>query len=453
MEEKFYAPLYESIKAHEAKRAVPFHMPGHKGHADVLAPLSCILPYDLTEMPDTGSLFDGEGPTFEAEELATELFQSAGSFFSAGGCSLCIQTMLRLALPKGGKMVCGRLIHRSVINAMALLGIEPVWVLHDNSGGENFSGRLSSRDVERALKENPDAKAVFVTSPDYFGLMSDIASIGEVCKQHEIPLLADNAHGAHLYFLEENSAPTQQGAAMSADSAHKTLPVLTGGAWLNIRDEKYLTGVREAMALFASTSPSYPIMLSLDLCRAWLSGEGKDRIRKTAAKILELKGKLENLGFDLPKGPTDPMRIAFRADSLGYEAGELGGFLRDRGIEPEYAGEGGVILIPTPFNKDRDFESLYKALKDLASSNKGKKEAGKDLIYTDSLPKVAMPPREALLAESEIVATLEAEGRIAARPVCPCPPAIPLVIPGEIISEREIESLLRASYFDVCVVK
>lgn len=453
MEGKIYSPLYEAIKAHNAKQTVPFHMPGHKGHAEVLDALACVLPYDLTELPDTGSLFDGEGPTLEAEKLATELFQTAGSFFSAGGCSLCIQTMLRLALPQGGKMVCGRLIHRSVINAMALLGIEPVWVLHDNSGGANFAGRLKAEDVERALKENPDAKAVFVTSPDYFGLISDIGSIGKVCDRHNIPLLVDNAHGAHLYFLEENLAPVRLGAAMSADSAHKTLPVLTGGAWLNIGDEKYLTGVREAMALFGSTSPSYPIMLSLDLCRAWLSGEGKGRIRKTADFIADLKVKLEHLGYDLPKGPTDPMRLAFRADTSGYKACGVGEFLRSRAIEPEYAGEEGLILIPTPFNPESDFERLYEALKDLAAGSKTKKKAERNPIYASGLPQAKMTPRAALLAQSEIVATKDAKGRVAARPVCPCPPAIPLVIPGELISEREVESLLRASYFEVCVVK
>ncbi|HOO26288.1 MAG TPA: aminotransferase class I/II-fold pyridoxal phosphate-dependent enzyme [Clostridiales bacterium] len=453
MEEKIYSPLYEAIKAHNAKQAVPFHMPGHKGHAEVLDALSCVLPYDLTELPDTGSLFDGEGPTLEAEKLAAELFQTAGSFFSAGGCSLCIQTMLRLAMPQGGKMVCGRLIHRSVINAMALLGIEPVWVLHDNSGGENFAGRLKAEDVERTLKENPDAKAVFVTSPDYFGLISDTGSIGKVCDRHNIPLLVDNAHGAHLYFLEENLAPVRLGAAMSADSAHKTLPVLTGGAWLNIGDEKYLTGVREAMALFGSTSPSYPIMLSLDLCRAWLSGEGKDRIRKTAAFIAEFKEKVEYLGYDLPKGPTDPMRLAFRADSLGYEPGEVGEFLRGKGIEPEYAGEEGLILIPTPFNPEGDFESLYEALKDLAAHPKTKNKREQKSIYANGLPQAKMTPRAALLAQSEIVATKDAKGRVAARVICPCPPAIPLVIPGELISSREVENLLRASYFEVCVVK
>ncbi|NLP47344.1 MAG: amino acid decarboxylase [Clostridiales bacterium] len=448
------SPIYHAIKAHKAKKRAAFQMPGHKGWAQALSPLAGVLEFDLTEIPDTGSLFDGEGPTSRAEELATALFESQGSFMSAGGCTLCINAMLRLALPQGGKLVCGRVIHRCVINTMALLGIEPIWVLPDDSAGQFFAGRIRPRDVERALEENPDAKAVFLTSPDYFGTMSDIRGISKITDKYKLPLLVDNAHGAHLYFLEGNPSPLAQGATMSADSAHKTLPVLTGGAWLNISDSSYLPKVREAMALFASTSPSYPIMLSLDLCRLWLADRGKEDLKKTADKVMKLKEEIEKLGLIMPQGKVDPMRLAFTCENLALKGREVGDLLRQEGVEPEYAGPEGIILIPTPFNSDDDFKTLYRALlkvsklklkKDLEKSEDNKSQEG--------LPRVVMTPSRAIRAQDERIATQGALGRVAATAVCPCPPAIPIVIPGELIGAREVKALIDQGYNDICVVK
>lgn len=425
-------------------------MPGHKGTAECLAPLAAALKLDITELPDTGSLFDSAGPTARAEELATAVFQSTASFMSTGGCTLCIQAMFRLAVPCGGKLLCGRTIHRAAVNAMAMLDIEPVWLLPDDSAGPGFSGRITAESVKCALIENSDVKAIYLTSPDYFGVLSDIRSIAEIAARADIPLLVDNAHGTHLGFLKGFKSPLAAGAAMSADSAHKTLPVLTGGAWLNIGDPRFVEGARGAMALFGSTSPSYPVMVSLDLCRAWLEEKGAAELERVRTQTAEIKDILCQRGFAVPAGMCDPLRVAFHGGD-GWSARAAGAMLREHGVEPEYAGPGGLILIPSPFNTPEDFARLSTAMEAMA------RHSPPDAVGTApvamSLPPAVMRPREAVTAVSETVAVNSAVGRIAAAAACPCPPAIPAIMPGERITPAVCAIVSQYGIHNISVVK
>ncbi len=443
-------PLYDAVTAHNKKNMVSMHMPAHKGAAECLYALKGMQTFDITEIPDTGSLFDGEGATAQAELLAAELFETSASFMSAGGCTLCIQAMLRAVAPQGGKVVCGRVIHRSAINAMALLGIEPVWVLPDSSAGEVFSGRITPQAVNKALTDNPDACAVYITSPDYFGIISDVKGIAETAKQFGVPLIVDNAHGAHLKFLETDMSPVSLGAAMSADSAHKTLPVMTGGAWLQVGDSTFTPDIRQAMALFGSTSPSYPIMISLDLARAWLDENGREQVGILAKRVGEIKDLCAKNGLILPQGDCDPARIAFDTSALGFSGGEFGELLRENGVEPEYAGQGKVILIPSVMNTQSDFDVLAGAIKKICKNKRG--SAPRQTVKA-SLPQRVMTPREALLAQNESIAVEQSEGMVAAEVFCPCPPAIPVVMPGEKIGKNEVCRLLSYGIFNIKVVK
>ena len=418
-----------------------------------MAPLASVLKLDMTEIPDTGSLFDGEGATAEAERLATELFGTAGSFMSAGGCTLCIQAMLRLVAPQGGKIICGRVIHRAAVNAMALLDIAPIWVMPDNSAGAGFAGRITADAVAQALAHNPDAKAVYITTPDYFGVMSDITAISVKSKEYDVPVIVDNAHGAHLPFLDPSLSPLIRGAAMSADSAHKTLPVLTGGAWLNIADKGFLPDTRAAMALFGSTSPSYLIMLSLDLCRAWLEKKGVDAMVKLAVQTDRIKKSAQAKGFVFPQGECDPLRLAFNVASAGLSGEQAGQVLQSHHIEPEYAGREGLILIPSPFNRDEDFEHLECALEAMATYFTAEDEdAGVGNPPAQQACSV-LTPRQALLAEKMTIPVKESVGKIACEAVCPCPPAIPIVMPGEALTAKSVALLAAHGFSNISVVK
>jgi arginine decarboxylase len=424
-------PIYSALRQHIALGRAPFHTPGHKGNP--LALPKNLFELDLTELPDTGSLFDGGGPIEQAEMLAANLFGTVRTCLSAGGCTLCIQAMFRLAAPHGGKIICGRNIHRSAVGAMALLGIEPIWAM--------------PKDLISVIDASEGAAAVYVTSPDYYGRLLDIAAISAACRKKGLPLLVDCAHGAHLMFTSPKLHPLLLGASITADSAHKTLGVLTGGAWLNIADPRFAKDAKGAMALFGSTSPSFPILASLDLCRDWLeknSGafpvlqQRVERVRRLAAEH----------GIASPQGVSDPTRLTLETATIGLSGTRAAEYLRKSGIEAEYADRSFVVLIATPFNTEEDFLRLEHAIRTLP--------AGKPLPKIPTLPPIApavVSLRDAVLASSSSVPLSQAVGKIAAEIACPCPPGIPVVMPGERITKETAEFLRGYGFLEIKVIQ
>ena len=422
------SPLYNALIKHEKLNRASFHTPGHKS-SGIINPN--LLNLDFTELPDTDALFEANGVILECEKNLARLFGATRTLISAGGCSLAIMTMIRLATKNGGKLLCGRNIHRSAVNAMTLLGIEPNWILPINNGF--FTGRIDAGEVRKALSENSDICGCYITSPTYYGEISDIHAISEVCREYDIPLLVDNAHGSHLKFLSRNIHPITLGASMTACSVHKTLPVLTGGALLNISDSRFIEGAKEAMSLFASTSPSYPIMASIDLCSDYIS-KNPDIYKRLEPIISDIKSTADSIGIIQPKEICDPLRLALNTSSIGISGESAGEFFRSMGVEPEFADKENVVFICTPFNSKEDFSRLKNSILALPSLEK-------DFIAEEkrktSPPKRVMSLREAVLGKSEFVPKERAVGRISADTACPCPPGIPVYMPGELIEEFE----------------
>ena len=270
-------PLLDALRRHAARGTASFHTPGHKGRLEP----GCAAAFDLTELPDTGSLYDGGDAIEASERLCAEAFGAGDSFYSAGGCTLCIQTMLLLACGgAGGRILMARNAHRSAVNTAVLLGLEPVWLWPEF--GDGLGCRLAVENLDEKLKTNNDIRAVYITSPDYTGRLADVAGMAALCHGRGIPLLVDNAHGSHLGAFGLH--PLMLGADMTADSWHKTLPVLTGGAVLHLsggwrgQTEAPLLRRRAktVMALFGSTSPSFPVLASIDQAQAWWRREGPD---------------------------------------------------------------------------------------------------------------------------------------------------------------------------------
>ena len=425
------APLYSALLQHREKNRASFHTPGHKNNPDALP--QDLLSLDFTELPDTDSLFEADGVILEAERLAAGLFGAARTCISAGGCTLCIQAMFRLAAPGGGKVVCSRTVHRSAVNTMALLGIEPVWAMPE--------------DLIPVLRSHPEAKAVYVTSPNYYGQLLDIPALAAACREQGVPLLVDNAHGTHLMFTDPCLHPLALGASMTACSAHKTLNVLTGGAWLNIADARYAEGAKDAMALFGSTSPNYAVMASLDLARDWLETHRRE-YPKLQKRVAEIRALARSRGIALPGGPVDPTRITLNTGSIGMCGTAAAGLFRGAGVEPEYADGAFVVLIATPFNTESDFERLADAIELLPV-----REPLPEAPVLPALPPVRTGLRSAVLAPAKTVLLADAAGKTAAQAACPCPPGVPVVMPGEEITEEAVEFLRGYGFSSIKVLE
>ena len=439
-------PLFHALTQHAGAEKASFHTPGHKGRCGFL-PLDPRL--DLTELPDTDSLFESAGCISRSEAKAAALFGAEYTAVSAGGCTLAIQGMLAAFAGAGSKVIFGRNIHRSAVNTAMLLDIDPVWVMHRRDGGDGLPGRAHAEDIRQALESHPDAAAVYLTSPDYYGCLSDIRGIAAVCRSHRKPLLVDNAHGTHLVAFGLH--PIALGASASACSAHKTLPVLTGGAWLNCNDRRAAPRIKSSMALFGSTSPSYLTMASLDLAADWMKREGAGRFRELAATVRELRALALAEGFGLPEGECDPVRLTLLTRPLGMSGDGAAEYFRAQGVECEHSDGCAVVFILTPFNTAGDLERLRLAIERFPKSAPVREPSG--TYAFDALPRTVMRPREALLRASQSIPSELAAGRVAAEAACPCPPGVPVVMPGELIDEKCVNILLNTGIRRINVIK
>ena len=439
-------PIYDFLKKYAEQDGVRLHMPGHKGNG----PLG-IESLDITEISGADVLYSAEGIIAESENFASRLFGTYHSFYSTQGSTLAIFAMLRLATLGAEKpaVLAARNVHRSFISAAALLDLD-VEFIYPSEACHLCACPISPSDVERAFTESSKRfSALYITSPDYLGNVSDIEGIAKVCKKQGIPLLVDNAHGAYLKFLPEDSHPITLGAAMCADSAHKTLPVLTGGAYLHVSKDypEYAEGAREALSLFSSTSPSYLTLASLDLCNKRLSEDYPDALSRLVNKIFYVKRSLRSLGFVVEDG--EPLKIVINAAKCGLDGTSIAKTLRGNLIEVEFADREYLVLMPTPENSDENFEKLVDALKcvEVLAANESKRS-----------PMIAqhekvMSIRQAVFSQSELLKVYDTVGRVCASPTVSCPPAVPIVVSGERITESDVEVFKYYGIDKISVVK
>ena len=432
-------PIFDFVKKYATSGTTRFHMPGHKGRGEL-----GVESYDITEISGADVLYGAEGIIEESENNLTSLYGTAHSFYSTEGSTLAIKAMLRLVSERQGEerslIIAARNVHASFVKAAALLDLDVEFV-YPKSKEHLCSCNISVEDVKEAI-ENASVKpaAVYLTSPDYLGNMLDIAGISTLCREKEIPLLVDNAHGAYLNFLSENQHPMALGATMCADSAHKTLPVLTGGAYLHISKDfpEYVSPAREALSLFASTSPSYLTLCSLDLCNKRLSDDYPEKIRALADTLCDVKKKIIDLGFEL--SASEPLKIVFKG---GYIADHI----RKYGIEPEFSDNDYTVLMLTPENTEDELEKLLSALGEL------KTRPEKSEIFSPAPHTRVMTIREAVLSPSEEISVNDAVGRICASPTVSCPPAVPIVVSGELIEKNDISLFKHYGVEKIRVVK
>jgi arginine/lysine/ornithine decarboxylase len=423
-------------------------MPGHKGR-----PLLGWEPWDLTEVEGADVLYSPEGILAESEANATALFGSAHSFYSTEGSTLCIKAMLALATAgKGDRplILAARNAHKALIYAAALLDLRIGW-LDSEEGGHLCRCPVTPETVRRAIEESEERPAaVYLTSPDYLGNLTDVAAIAKVCQDRGIPLLVDNAHGAYLKFLKPSLHPLDLGAAMCCDSAHKTLPVLTGGAYLHVAHgfEEYARGARAMLSLFASTSPSYLILQSLDLCNRILSEDYGHRLEQTVCRLDALKARL--IGAGRPVEETESLKLVISGARWGYRGDELAALLRKRGIECEFADGEYLVLMATPENREEDFCRLERALWELPLREPLAEEP---LPRRERERRCSERIRRGMLSPRETVSVRDAVGRICATPTVSCPPAVPIAVSGDVITKEDVALFLRYGIEEIDVIR
>lgn len=442
-------PIYDFLKKYDNDNFLRLHMPGHKGKGFLNEQ------YDITEIKGADSLFEANGIINESEENASKLFNTEKTLYSTQGSTLAIQAMLTLATSKSHDekplIIAVRNAHKAFINACILLDLDVKWIFPDYKEGSITSGQYSADEIEKSIiTSDKKPSAVYITSPDYLGKMADVKAISSVCKKHKISLLVDNAHGAYLNFLKDNIHPINLGADMCCDSAHKTLPVLTGGAYLHISksaDKSFSKNAKSSMALFASTSPSYLALASLDLCNKYLEESIRKELEKLIPVINNLKRELKKFGLSVCD--SEPLKISICTLNLGLYGYQFAEILRENKIECEYADDTHIVLMISTYNTIKEIEKLKKVLLGIS-----KQQNPLDFpAFNFVLPKIKMSIRKAALSPSEEIETDKALGRICSKIVVACPPGIPVVVSGEVISENVIKILKRYSILSVNVVK
>ena len=423
-------PICDFVRKYAESGALRLHMPGHKG----AGPLG-IEHLDITEIKGADSLYEADGIIAQSEANASLLF-GCPTFYSTEGASQCIRAMLHLATCNGNrKVAAGRNAHRTFLSAAALLDLQVDWLYPENEGAY-LRCDLSAAGLEAYFSDCEDLPAaVYVTSPDYLGNLLDIGALAAVCHRHGVLLLVDNAHGAYLRFLPNSRYPMDLGADLCCDSAHKTLPVLTGGAYLHIRDEELAKDAKDALALFGSTSPSYLILQSLDAANTLLADPAYIRnMVKLCFLADDVRQQLTRHGISAGLG-NEPLKIVIYPRYYGYSGVEMAEALRQSCIECEFADPDFLVLMLTPAITAEDLQRLVAVLTALPR---------KDAILT--VPPVVAPAekvlsiREAVFAPSEVIPVSESEGRILSAATVGCPPAVPIVVSGERIDKTAIDA-------------
>ncbi len=442
-------PIVDFVKAYAQSGRARFHMPGHKGVSFFVGE-----ELDITEIKGADELYVPDGIILESERNVASNFGTSRTVYSAGGSTQSIQAMLFLSFLKADKskrpyVLAGRNAHKAFIYAATKLDFDIKWLYPQKSIGI-CSCIVTAQEVEKQLNEcEYKPFAVYVTSPDYLGGITDIEALSKVCKAYGVPLLVDNAHGAYLRFCENNMHPISLGADMCCDSAHKTLPVLTGGGYLHIAANDrfgFAQDAVRAMSAFGSTSPSYLILQSLDMCNRYMSERIRSDISDCTVRVEHVRKIMKQHGIN--DVSCEPLKITadFRCNGIdGFDS--IGDYFRSYDIEPEYADNDFVVFMASPFNTEDDFQRLESAFENIKLTKCTKEEIAFEKGES------VMSVRDAVFSGSEEISASKAVGRVCAAPSVSCPPAIPIAVSGEIITKKHVDIFKHYGIEQISVVK
>ncbi len=447
------APIYEALQRFKRMRVVPFDVPGHKrgrGNQELTDFLGqdC-MDADVNSMKPLDNLCHPVSVIKEAEDIAAEAFGASNAFFMVGGTTSAVQSMIMYACKSGEKIIMPRNVHRSAINALILTGAVPVYVNPDVNNQLGIALGMSVEQVEAAIRENPDAKAIMVNNPTYYGICSDLKRITELAHAHNMLVLVDEAHGTHFYFGENFPITAMAaGADCASVSMHKSGGSLTQSSFLLLGPNVNADYMRQVINLTQTTSASYLLLSSLDISRKRLALNGKEIFSKTVEMAEYARQEINSIGgyyaysSELINGDSiyafDVSKLSVYTLPVGLAGIEVYDLLRDEyDIQIEFGDIGNILAYISVGDRKRDIERLISAL---AEIRRRFGKSGSELMTQEYIsPIVSETPRRAFYAEKESLPIDESAGRICSEFVMCYPPGIPILAPGELITPEIIE--------------
>jgi arginine/lysine/ornithine decarboxylase len=450
-------PLFEALIKHSKNRPTSFHVPGHKygvllqHHLKEDHYFKEILKLDATEITGLDDLHSPEGVIQEAEELLADLYEVKKSFFLVNGSTVGNLAMVMAACKQDDLILVQRNCHKSVLNALNLAKVRPVFLEPDYDRYWKVASGVSLETLEQAITRYPSTKAIILTYPNYYGLVSDLQAICKLAHHHHIPVLVDEAHGTHLIVGEPFPASAIQcGADVVVQSAHKTLPAMTMGSYLHVNSDLVkIDQINEYLQIFQSSSPSYPIMASLDLARNYLSSYKQEDCNFLINEIARFKEELAAIPsievLEFPNKHGDPLKITIQSRS-GLSGFELQRLFEKEGIYTELADPNNVLFI-FPLLKNGQIypiDETIRKLKSVLADVRQEHVLDETVMHSDtSIAELAIPFSQMIKYGTKEVPISKAEGKVCAETVIPYPPGIPLLLRGELITKGKIMHLNR----------
>jgi lysine decarboxylase len=442
-------PIYQMLRTYSKGNFIPFHMPGHILGKGLAEEFKILGRFDITEIPGSDCLHYPQGVIKEAQELATYCFGAGCTLFLVNGSTSGIHAMILSTVKPGGKLILARDCHVSVLNILAAINAEPVFIQSEMDWENRIPLGVKASHIEEAIKKNSDVQGILITRPSYYGTASELADIVKISRKYNIPLMIDEAHGAHFAFSRRLPETAMNlGADISVQSLHKTLPALTQTAVLHINKNSLVNKeiIKTAVSMVQTTSPSYILMTSIDIARQIMEYQGEELYERLYEIVYKFDLKLSNCRAIKRVGLYNNCESDFSRINISFKNTELTGFqaealLREKyGIVAEMADLYNVVFIATPFHTGEDFDRLFNALYEL-SVEYGKEADFKNSLtfWPDTIPERAVPLREAMFGNRREVDLARAAGCLCAQPLIPWPPGIPVLNPGEIITHELIE--------------
>ncbi|MBS5885368.1 aminotransferase class I/II-fold pyridoxal phosphate-dependent enzyme [Clostridium sp.] len=450
-------PLFDALKEYVDRDTLPFHVPGHKKGVGIDKEFKNFIgenPFkiDVTVFKLVDSLHHPTGPIKKAQELVADAYESHASFFSIHGTSGAIQAMILAVVNDGDKIIVPRNVHKSVTSGIILSGAVPVFMEPEIDKKLGIAHGVKPETVEKTLKENPDAKAVLIINPTYYGVATDIKKIADIVHSYDIPLIVDEAHGPHLAFSEKlPMSALKAGADICAQSTHKIIGSLTQGSLLHVKS-KYVDPkrVQQILNLMQTTSPSYIIMASLDCARRQIALEGKDLLQKTIELCKYTRDEINKIpgfycfGEEVLGKPGsysfDPTKLTISSRELGITGFELDMILADKyHIQMELSDFYNVLAVGSFGDTKEGMDRLLSALKEISNDYYGKKESVQDFLDIPAIPRKILNPREAFYSDKISIPLNESIGKISGEFLLAYPPGIPVLCPGEEITQEVVD--------------